>query len=73
MNNSSTAPKPTPEELIESYLAAFRRVNPDAELPVIEFSKGWYHYSFGIFLSRRMRATTLVTMRDTLIQRTEKS
>lgn len=72
MNNSSTAPKPTPEELIESYLAAFRRVNTDAELPVIEFSKGWYHYSFGIFISRRMRAKTLATMRDTLLQRVEK-
>jgi hypothetical protein len=72
MNKPSTAPKPTPEELIESYLAAFRRVNPDAELPVIEFSKGWYHYSFGIFISRRMRGATLATIRDTLIQRAEK-
>jgi hypothetical protein len=63
-------PKSTPAELIESYLAAFRRVNPEAPLPVIEYSQGWYRYSFG-FLRRNIRAAELTAMRDTLLKRAE--
>jgi hypothetical protein len=62
--------KHKPAELIEDYLSAFRRVNPDAPLPVIEYSQGWYRYSFG-FLRRNIRAANLVAMRDTLLNRAE--
>jgi hypothetical protein len=62
----------SPAELIESYLSAFRRVNPDAPLPVIEFHQGWYRYSFGMFaIQKKLRAAALAQMRDTLLQRSK--
>jgi hypothetical protein len=63
--------KPTPAELIVDYLSVFRRANPDKPTPVIDYSHGWYRYTYGSLADRKIRAAKLTAMRDTLLKRAE--
>lgn len=50
--------------LINEYLDAFRRVNPELPAPTITYAMGWYKTPSG-----QVREKTLIQMRDNLLKR----